>query len=181
MRNPFPNKPVPDDGLIDDFSDPSRASNGRTWRLVSDRVMGGVSSGRAEHLIHHGRRALRMTGEVSLANNGGFLQVNLDLAEEGQAIDASAWNGIAITLHGDGGHYAVNLRSTDLDRPWQSFRAPLVSAPNWQCHRLPFESFLPQRTDRALDPSRLRRIGVIAIGEARHIDVALGDLRFFRR
>jgi hypothetical protein len=166
-------------GLIDDFSNPVRASNGQSWRLVSDRVMGGLSSGRMEHVFHHGRPALRLTGDVSLANNGGFLQVNLDLAENGRAFDASAWDGIAITLRGDGGAYAVNLRSTDLDRPWQSYRAFLHSAQSWQCYRLPFESFRPHRTDIALDPRHLRRVGVIAIGEARHVDVALGDLRFF--
>ena len=169
------------DGLIDDFSDPSRASNGQVWRLVSDRVMGGLSSGRVQHLFHRGRPALRMTGDVRLENNGGFLQVNLDLAEDGQAFDASAWAGIAVTLCGDGGSYAVNLRSTDLDRPWQSYRATLESTQRWQCHRLPFESFLPHRTGRALAPGRLRRVGIIAIGEARHVDVALGELRFFRR
>ena len=170
-----------DEGLIDDFSDPACARIGQRWRLVSDRVMGGRSTGRAEIGLHHGRRALRMTGDVSLANNGGFLQVNVDLAREGEALDASAWDGIAITLRGDGGRYAVNLRTTDLDRPWQSFRSPLESTEQWQCHRLPFETFESHRTDHGLDARHLRRVGFIAIGEARHVDVALAELRFFRR
>lgn len=49
------------------------------WELVTDRVMGGVSNGRIEQTVINGRTAIRMTGRVSLDNNGGFIQIAADL------------------------------------------------------------------------------------------------------
>ncbi|MEL7046798.1 MAG: CIA30 family protein [Pseudomonadota bacterium] len=171
--------PGVDTTLIDDFSDPTRARNGQSWRFFSDRVMGGVSLGTAEHETVDGRPALRLTGDVSLENNGGFIQVALDLTAEGRTLDASAFTGVELTLRGDGADYAVNLRTSDLRYPWQSYRAAVASAASWTTHRVPFAAFLAQRTDHPLNPARLRRIGLIAIGEARRVDVAITELRFF--
>jgi len=168
-----------DAALIDDFTHADRASNGEAWRFVSDRVMGGVSLGRAGHDRIGGRPALRLQGDVSLANNGGFIQVNLDLGRGGQAFDAGAWAGIDVTLLGDGASYAINLRTAELRHPWESYRAEVHSSAGWTTHRLPFTDFRPHRTTLALNTRKLRRIGLIAIGEARHVDVALGGLRFY--
>jgi hypothetical protein len=140
--------------------------------------MGGVSEGSAEHRLAAGRPALLLSGTVSLANNGGFIQCSLDLAPDGQDFDASAFTGIAVTLRGDGGAYAINLRSSELSRPWQSYRAPLASTSHWKTHHLHFADFDAHRTDRPLNAARLRRIGLIAIGEARRVDVAISQLEF---
>ena len=171
--------PIAASTLIDDFSQATCASNGQSWRCVSDRVMGGASTGCIEHAEIDGRRALRLRGEVSLENNGGFLQANLDLADEGGALDASTFAGIAIMLHGDGGAYAVNLRTTQLMRPWQSYRAQVTADAGWHEYRLPFTRFVAHRTELPLDIRQLRRVGLIAIGEARTVDVAIGRIAFF--
>jgi hypothetical protein len=171
--------PIAASPLIDDFSHATRASNGQRWRCVSDRVMGGVSTGFIEGTAIDGRHALRLCGEVSLENNGGFLQANLDLADDGGTVDASAFAGIAITLHGDGGCYAVNLRTARLTRPWQSYRAEVTADAAWQEYRLRFTQFVAHRTELPLDVRELRRVGLIAIGEARTVDVAIGRIAFF--
>ena len=167
------------EAIIDDFSLGEIASNGQRWRYFSDRVMGGVSTGHAHRELVAGRTALRLQGQVSLENNGGFVQVALDLAPEAYVFNASEFQGVAITLYGDGGTYAVNLRTTHLRYPWQSYRSTVTSGPEWHRWELPFNRFIGHRTDRPLEPGRLRRIGLIAIGEARVVDVALGDLRFY--
>lgn len=141
--------------------------------------MGGVSSGRAVHSVIQGRRSLLLDGRVSLDNNGGFVQVSLDLADQGHALDASAFAGLRVTTCGDGAGYALNLRTTDLTHPWQSYRSTFTAAPRWEVHDLPFDSFVPSRTDRPFDPARLRRVGLIAIGEERAVKVAIGELRFY--
>jgi hypothetical protein len=165
--------------LIDDFSSPQRASNGHAWRFSCDRVMGGVSSGRAVHSLIEGRRALLLDGRVSLDNNGGFVQLSLDLADADGAFDASGFTGLRVTTHGDGARYALNLRTRDLAYPWQSYRSGFTASRAWETHDLPFGSFEGKRTDRPLDPARLRRVGLIAIGEERTVAVAIGDLRFY--
>ena len=165
--------------LIDDFSDPAAAGNGHRWQCVTDRVMGGVSDARLAHETVAGRNALRLSGTVSLANNGGFVQAALDLADPGAAYDAGRFAGVALALRGDGGTYAVNLRTTGLRHPWQSYRCAVASTDPWRELQLPFSAFVAHRTDLPLDPRRLRRIGLIAIGQARRVDVAIADLRFF--
>lgn len=167
--------PVIDD-LSREFPD---AANGARWELLSDRVMGGVSSGRLTREIVSGRPAIRMRGEVSLANNGGFLQMALDLDPAGLPVDCSAFAGLEIEAAGNGEDYGLHLRTADLSRPWQSYRQGFRADPDWRKIRLPFAGFLPHRTDAGLDPARLRRIGLVAIGRAFHADLALGGIRFY--
>ncbi len=53
--------------LIDDFENNDGLSRlGTPWRLVTDRVMGGVSAGWMSLKEIDGRRALCMNGDLSL-------------------------------------------------------------------------------------------------------------------
>ena len=148
------------------------------WEYVSDGVMGGQSEGQLGLGPVKGRDAARLTGTVSLANNGGFIQIAFDLAERG-AFDASGFSGIAFETTGNGENYDIRLRTTDLARPWQSYRAAFTATGSWQSVQIPFSDFAPHRTEAPFDPSRLRRIGVLAIGHAFEADVAIAGLRFY--
>lgn len=167
--------------IIDDLSRPfPEAANGACWELVTDGVMGGLSSGRLRRETVDGRAALRMTGEVSLANNGGFVQMALDLAPPGALLDASGWAGLALELRGNGESYGVHLRTDAVTRPWQSWRQGFVAPPDWAELRLPFDGFAPHRIDAPLDRARLRRLGLVAIGRSFAADLALGGLWLYR-
>ncbi len=157
-----------------------RTTVGTHWELIADRVMGGVSSGVMSRETIGGRVALRLRGDVSLENNGGFIQAALDLAPGGGVIDASAMTGVEVDVLGNDERYNLHLRTADVVRPWQSYRADFVATPQWQTWRLPFADFAPHRLEAPLDPARLRRIGVVAIGRAFTADIAVGGLRFYR-
>lgn len=166
--------------MIDDLSQPPpRASTGAAWELITDQVMGGVSSGEMRRQVVAGREAIHLQGDVRLENQGGFLQVALDLAPDGSPIDARRWAGIALDVIGNGERYNLHLRTADIARPWQSYRQSFVAPPEWQTLRLPFAGFEPHRIDAPLDLSALRRIGIVAIGRAFHADIAIGGVRFF--
>jgi len=167
--------------LIDDFRDPERAASGARWRFASDTVMGGVSAGVLAHRTVGGRPALRMTGEVRLENDGGFISMSLDLAPEGGTFDASEFAGVRLEVLGNGERYGLHLRTDDAIRPWQSWRAEFPTTADWRSVRLPFGDFEAHRIDAPFDPSRLRRLSLIAIGRAFHADVAVSDLRFLTR
>jgi hypothetical protein len=170
------------DGIIDVLDqDPPLATIGTRWELVADRVMGGVSSGTMAREHVAGRPALRLRGDVSLENNGGFVQIVLDLAPDGGVLDARVWTGIEIEVFGNGEPYNLHLRSADIVRPWQSYRAEFLATPKWQTIRLPFATFVPHRIDAPLDLARLRRLGVVAIGRTFTADIAIAGLRFYRR
>jgi hypothetical protein len=170
--------------IIDDLSDPAGLSAlGTRWQLVTDQVMGGVSRGSLTREAVAGRPALVMRGDVRLENNGGFIQMALDLARpEAPAsgtLDARNWQGLEIDVHGARQSYSLHLRTTDLDRPWQSYRQAFAAQPEWQSLRLPFADFVHHRTEAPLDLSRLRRLGIVAIGRAFTADLALGGVRFY--
>jgi hypothetical protein len=153
---------------------------GGRWRVVTDRVMGGVSE--ADHGLVEidGRRCVRLTGDVRLERNGGFVQLALDLEQEGHPLDASGYTGVRLLVRGNGETYGMHLRTRDLWFPWQSYRATLVAGAAWSEVRLPFAEFQPYRTDTRLDPRRLIRVGVFAIGRAFRADVCVAELALYR-
>jgi hypothetical protein len=170
--------------IIDDLSQPDGLSSlGTRWQLVTDQVMGGVSRGTLTRETVAGRPALVMRGDVRLENNGGFVQMALDLARPEAAgrgtLDAWVWQGIEIDVCGSPQTYGLHLRTTGLDRPWQSYRQSFEATPSWQTLRLPFAGFVPYRTDLPLDLSRLRRLGIVAIGRAFTAELAVGGVRFY--
>ena len=167
--------------LIDDFSDDGLVSKlGTRWRGVSDQVMGGISEASISHGVIGGRSSLRITGDVRRENNGGFIQAALDLAPSGDTMDASSFTGVRMVVRGNGEKYSVHLRTLDNARPWQSYRAHFTAGPNWKTIDLPFATFEPYRLEAPLDTTRLRRIGLVAIGRAFHADLAVAELSFYR-
>jgi hypothetical protein len=165
--------------IIDDLSrEPPVATIGSQWQLITDQIMGGVSEGTMVRDTVAGRPAIRLRGDVRLENNGGFVQIALDLSPDGRAVDGSRWSGIELDVFGNGEAYGLHLRTDALTRPWQSYRQIFTADPIWQTVQLPFDQFVPHRTDLPLDPCILRRVGIIAVGRAFSADLALGGLRF---
>jgi hypothetical protein len=164
---------------VDDLSrEPPMATIGTSWRIFTDRVMGGVSDGTMSRELVASRLAIRMRGDVSLENNGGFVQISLDLDPDGKAVDASSWHGIELDVFGNGESYAIHLRTADLSHPWQSYRQGFRADPEWRTVELPFKDFVPHRTDVPLNVRRLRRIGVVAIGRLFVADISIARVRF---
>jgi len=154
------------------------ADGTRRWQLITDGVMGGVSRGHVAAETVAGRGATRMRGRVSTENNGGFIQIAIDLAA-GEPFDASRFAGITLDVLGNGEHYGVHLRTTDVTRPQQSWRQEFLAGPDWQTVALPFAQFAPHRIDLPLAPSRLRRIGLVAIGRAFDADLSVARLALY--
>lgn len=166
--------------VIDDLRHPAPpAVTGNGWALISDRVMGGVSAGTIRREVVAGREAIRMQGGVSLENNGGFLQIALDLGDAGGEVDARNWTGIQLDAFGNDQTYNLHLRTSDIRRPWESYRQSFHAPTRWTTVFLPFGDFAPHRTERSLNLTRLRRIGIVAIGREFEADIAIADIRFY--
>jgi hypothetical protein len=151
-----------------------RASGGGAWRIFSDAVMGGLSAASVE-AVDDGRPALCLRGQVRLENNGGFVQMALDLAAP---LPVSAL-GLEIDLRGRPLGYGLHLRTADMRAPWQAWRARLEPTPQWQTVRLPWSAFEPYRLQGVLDPTQVRRIGLLAIGEPGDAELCLGRLALY--
>lgn len=166
--------------IIDDRrSGKLEANTGTRWRLLTDTVMGGVSSGNLDPAVVAGRPCLRLTGEVSLENSGGFVQASLDLDSAG-TLDARGYHGIELDVYGNGQDYNLHLRTADTRIVWQSYRAGFHAAPEWRTLRLPFTDFKPYRISQPLDLQTLRRLGVVAIGREMRADVCIARIGLYR-
>ena len=164
---------------IDDLSrEPPLSTIGTRWQLFTDRVMGGVSNGSMMREVVADRPAICMRGDVSLENNGGFVQIAIDLMPDGKVKDASNWAGVELDIFGNGEEYNIHLRTEDLAQPWQSYRQSFRAEPQWRTVQFRFQDFKPYRTDIALDVRRLRRIGILAIGRAFSANICVGGLRY---
>ena len=165
--------------IIDDRSSGTLESAlGSSWRVFTDTVMGGVSTGTLTPASVDQRDCLRLQGDVRLESNGGFVQAALDI-EDTPAGDASAYTGIEIEVYGNNETYNLHLRTDDLWFPWQSYRATFEAPARWQTLQLPFAEFSAYRTRKPLDVTELERIGVVAIGRAFTADLCIGRVGFY--
>ena len=165
--------------LIDDFNDPGGLSRlGTPWRSVTDQVMGGVSTARIAFEEIQGRRCLCLSGDVSLDNNGGFIQASLDLASEGM-FDAGKYKGVRLIARGNGESYNLHLKTADVQRPWQSYRSSFRPGFEWREIQLPFTGFVPYRIDMPLNVHKLRRVGIVAIGAASTAELCVAEIGFY--
>lgn len=166
--------------IIDDRSTGTlQSTHAGEWRLITDQVMGGRSSGVLVMEQYQGRNCLRMRGSVSTENNGGFVQIALDLAG-GKSMDASNFTGVVLEVKGNGERYNVHLRTSELWLPWQSYRAEFTADSRWRKIRLPFREFEPYKTRNRLDPTKLVRVGVVAIGREFDADLCVGSIALYK-
>jgi hypothetical protein len=149
------------------------------WEFVSDGVMGGMSDGALTSGTINGREATRLRGRVSTENNGGFIQMTFDINASGAPYDARRWSGIELDVLGNNEAYETRLRTSDLDKPWQSFRFEFLAGNNWTTIRMPFSAFSAHRHDKVYDAAQLRRVGVLAIGREFDADIAVAQVRFY--
>ncbi len=168
--------------LLDDFSRPDGRSHLSTlWEGFTDRVMGGRSEMSAGIVATEEGPALRMTGDVSLENRGGFIQVRLPLSEQG-AMDASAYRGVAITARATGDHYYLHLRTNRTRFPWSHYAQKIAVGQNWERIEVPFDEFEPRYMLGGGSPnvSRLRSVAVVAGNAEFAADIWIRSIELYK-
>ena len=129
----------------------------KAWDSVNDGVMGGISKGGASRTEEG---TLLFSGELSLANNGGFSSVRTKPSSLGLTNDSA----IVVKARGDGRTYSIELRVAGQTRA-SSYRASLpTTAGQWQETRISVSEFKPQAYGRALpfeavNPAKVDSIG----------------------
>jgi hypothetical protein len=163
--------------LIDDCrTDPFAPDS--PWSFFTDRVMGGVSDGRVALETVEGRSSFRMTGHVSLANRGGFIQLARSLGD-GNVLDAGSFAGLELDVIGPENRYFVHLRTEETQSPWQHYSAPFRVGPVWRTVRLSWDAFAGSAIRAPLDPSRLLRLGLVAGWAEFDADLAVSRIAYY--
>ena len=141
--------------MVIDNLDDTRAR----WSAISDQVMGGISEVNFYELEESGTKFYRLEGEVSTANNGGFIQsrVNLNL-------NVNDFNGIRIKIKGNNNQYFVHLRAPRM-MPWNYYYSDFYASDDWQIIDLPLSNFKYSRNGNiGINANAIRSIGLVAYG-----------------
>ena len=162
-----------DEIMIDNFEPDSEVR----WDYFSDQVMGGVSEGSARMGSDNGGAYAHMTGDVSTANNGGFIQLRTRLAV---GADKNA-AGIYVKVRGNSQKYYIHLRTRGTMLPWQYYQAAFDVTEDWQTIKLPLDSFKPSGSwlRKTALPKSIRSIGIVAYGRNHEADIQIGEIGFF--
>lgn len=167
------------DSKTGDLVIPFDANSARYWRFVSDRVMGGISDGDLAFADEDGIYYARMTGDVSTANNGGFIQFRAGLSLAGMA--DQNFTGVRLMVRGNGAAYYVHFRTTDSRRPQDYYAHSFATSAQWQMVELPFADFENSQwyRDEALAPENIRSMGIVAYGRDHQADIAVAAIEFY--
>ncbi len=162
----FPTLSFAEDAMVQfSLSEPAR------WDYFSDQVMGGVSEGKATFETIDEQPILRLTGRVSTANRGGFIQARTKLE---QSLPDTA-QGIILNVRGNAQPYYLHLRTKWTVLPWQLYQAQFDTFEAWQEVRIPFSAFAPYGglLRESFNISDVRSVAVVAFGRDHDADLSV--------
>jgi NADH dehydrogenase [ubiquinone] 1 alpha subcomplex assembly factor 1 len=138
-----------------DFSSPDVV---RTFRVINDAVMGGVSTSR----LRWTEGAMAFEGEVSLEKGGSFASCRGPVTfPAGSAV-------LLLTVRGDGQRYKLTLKLDDSTTTPQ-YQAAFVAQRDWQTLRFEPAAFAASFRGRAISAPRLE------MGEVRYVGLLISD------
>ena len=171
--------------IIDDMKNQSGVpdeefceSGNAKWCFVTDKVMGGISSGSLEFKQEDETYFYRMTGELSLENNGGFIQFRTKIENHPKG---KSFKGVRLRVRGNNNEYTVHIRTKYLFLPWQYYESAFQATDTWTTVELPFTTF---RKSNFYQPSNIssqdiKTIGVVAIGREFVAEIDLASIELY--
>ena len=130
----------------DQISIPFTEQNARYWQYISDQTMGGVSNGQAILDKDSNMIFARLTGNVSTANNGGFIQIRTNFSFVDLININKDLKGVILNTKGNGETYHIFIRTSE-DRSYRDFYSATFTAnDNWEIVDLPFTKFKDRKS-----------------------------------
>ncbi|SLN74807.1 Complex I intermediate-associated protein 30 (CIA30) [Roseisalinus antarcticus] len=147
------------------------------WRFFTDQVMGGVSTGGVTFAQEDGLNFARMTGRVSTANRGGFIQMQLDLVGP----PPEDTTGVRLMVRGNDQRYFVHLRTGGTLLPWQYYQAGFEVSESWTEVRLPLVAFTASGAllRSVPKPGSLSSVAVVAYGRDHDARIDVREVGFY--
>jgi hypothetical protein len=163
----------------DQISIPFTEENARYWQYISDQTMGGVSDGQAILDKDGDMIFARLTGNVSTANNGGFIQIRTNFSFVDLINTNKDLKGVLLNTKGNGETYHIFIRTSE-DRSYRDFYSATFTAnDNWEIVDLPFTKFKHRYSNRSLNGNDIRTFGIVAYGRNFYSDVSVSEISFY--
>jgi len=164
----------------ENLSFPFNADSGKYWQYVSDRVMGGVSDGRVDLEKEGEMYYARLTGNVSTANNGGFIQLRAGVSFTNSEKDGKNLQGVRLKVKGNGETYYIHIRTNENWSPSDYYSATFKADSEWKMIDLPFNKFERKWSKNStLDAKNIRSFGIVAYGKDYVSDVSVSTIEFY--
>ena len=159
---------------------PFNADSGRYWQYVSDRVMGGVSDGKVNLEQDGEMYYARLTGNVSTANNGGFIQLRASVSFANSEKEGENLKGVRLNVRGNGETYYIHIRTNESWSPSDYYATTFIADAEWKMIDLPFKTFKRRWSkDSVLDPKKIRSFGIVAYGRDHISDISVSTIEFY--
>ena len=165
----FLSLPAYSQDVLENFEDSAKDR----WEYIADGVMGGVSTGDA---IFVGD-AIRLTGDVSTKNNGGFIQAQRRLPDG----LPQGTQGFELDVRGNSETYYLFVRTKEMARPWYFYNVPFNTSPDWQTITIPLLEIVRSHAhlSQTINPTEVISIGLVAYGRDYQADLEVREIRLF--
>ena len=169
----FTKKIYAEEMLIDNFDNESHEN----WEFISDQVMGGVSFGNYEILYEGNTSFLKLTGFVSLKNNGGFIQVRKNLKNYKNI----NFKGIKVNSRGNNKEYFIHIRTKFTLLPWQYYQGKFSVNSEWQEKKINLSEF---KRSGSLLPKNIKAqhilsVAIVAFGKKHRVNLDVSKIAFY--
>ena len=149
----------------------------KRWEFIADTVMGGVSEGNVLFLKERNTFYAKMTGNVSLENNGGFIQFRRKIQNK----ISNDFQGLNIKVRGNKLEYYIHIRTIGTILPWQYYQAPFIVEQSWKEIDINFEEFKRSgiMLSKNFNPKNIKSIAVVAYGKNHKVDIEVDTISFY--
>ncbi len=156
--------------FIDEFNQKNE------WNFITDQVMGGTSKGTYNYEKINNDYVVKITGNVSTKNNGGFIQIRRNLNN----VNLTNARNLEVIAKGNNEKYFVHLRTTFTLLPWQYYQHSFIVKKDFKNFILPIRNFtksgflLPDQ----INPKNIKSIGIVAFGKDFNADLTVKKISF---
>ena len=163
--------------VIDDFVDTETTP----WEFITDKVMGGSSTGKMDFVSRDNKPSLHMTGSVSSKKKNNFIQVRRPVDRKKKYFNASEYDGLRLKVKGNEQTYAIHLKTSSTLFPWQRYEAQFETDGSWQEVFIPFKDFKPKSVKRTAKTSKLKTLAVVAMTPDMQADICIDEIAFCQK
>ena len=164
----------------------------KNWKFFSDQVMGGLSEGNVS-LEQDGKMTfIRLSGNVSTENNGGFIQLRTSTSMSNKPLmfksihnsrkDGKKIKGVRLNVRGNGETYYIFIQTSILHwLPIGFHTATFDTSPNWKMVDLPFNQFKKRsnKNKSSFDAKDIKTFGIVAYGRDFRSDLSVSSIEFY--
>ncbi len=165
--------------VIDNFADTEKTP----WEFITDKVMGGKSTGKMAFVAHGDKSTMHMTGSVSSKKKNNFIQVRrpANPSPKKKYFNASDYDGLKLKVKGNNQTYAIHFKTSSTLFPWQHYEATFKTQDTWEKLFIPFKDFKPKSLKRAIKTSKLKTLAIVAGMPDMKVDITIDEIAFCRK